>query len=223
MKTRKTVIGLALLSIVVWSTAGYAANGVEVNTDAALTGTYGLEVTADGSDSNASYVATNSPSAETGVKVSFNLDPNSLTPLDMDGGKNIRIMQALSTFPKPPNASSVQHIIVFIKRNFADDNYRIRVMAQQNFGFFATCSEFFFVVDGGPAKNVSIEWVQGQGAQGSQDGRCSVYVDDVLKGQKTNLNTSEFNINELRFGVFQPDASATGSYYLDDVVVTRIP
>lgn len=223
MKTRPTVIGLAVVVVLAWSASGFAANGIEVNTNAALTGTYGLEVTADGSDSAASYVATDSPNAETGVKISFNVQPNSLTPLSLGPAKNIRIMQALSTFPKPPNASSVQHLIVFLKRNYANDNYRIRVMAQQNFGFFQTCAEFFLVLDGGPAKNVSIEWVQGQGVQGSQDGRCSVFVNDVLQGQKTNLNTSEFNINEVRFGVFQPDVSASGSYYLDDVVITRIP
>lgn len=217
-------VAAVAVGLMTMAAAGYAANNVQVNTNAAITGTYGLEVTVDGADGSPAYVETNTPNQETGVKISFNIDPNTLTPLDLAGGKNVRIMKGISSFPKPPNASSAEHLIVFLKRNFADDNYRVRVMAQQNFGFFATCAEFFFVVDGGPSKNLSVEWVQGSGPQGSQDGRCSVYLDDVLKGQKTNLNTSEFNVNLIRFGSFQPnDSGASGSYYLDDVVITRVP
>lgn len=191
-------------------------------------GPCGLQVDVTPGDSSPAFVETNAPAAETGVRVSFWLDPNSqkkgLSPLDMDGGQNIRVLKMLSTFPKPANASSVEHVVMFIKRNFLDNNYRIRVMAQQNFGFFATCAESFFVLDGGPAKKVTIEWVQGQGAQGSQNGRCSVFIDDVLIGEKTNLNTSEFNVNAVRLGFFQPStpATTTGTYFLDEVVISRL-
>lgn len=222
MKLRMASIVVVAAALVFGVGAAQAANSLEVNASAAITGNYGLQVNVDGSSGSPAYVATNTPNAETGVRIEFNIDPNAITPLDLAGGKNIRVMKALTTFPKPPNASSVEHLIMFLKRDFIDTNYRVRVMAQQNFGFFATCAEFFLVVDGGPAKKVAIEWVQGTGPQGSQDGRCSVYVNDVLQDQKTNLNTSEFNINEVRFGVFQAnDPSASGSYYLDDVVITR--
>jgi len=191
-------------------------------------GPCGLQVDATLNDSTPAYVETTDPNAENGIRVTFWLDPNSqkkgLNRLDMNGAQNVRVLKLLSTFPKPPNASSIEHTILFIKRNFVDDNYRIRLMVQQNYGFYASCAEGFFSTDGGPAKKITVEWVQGQGSQGSQDGRCSLYIDDVLLGQKTNLNTSEFNVNSVRLGIFQPSdpASTSGTYFIDEVAISGL-
>ncbi len=218
----KKLVLVVLVALFLSASPIVVANDMAVNSTTPITGSYDLQLTMTG-DSTAAYVETNTPSAEPAISIEFNLK---VTDLDMGGAsgmRNIRIAKGISTFPAP-GAVGAEHMIVFLKRPFdGSTNYRIRVMTGTDAGFFSSCAEGFFAVPN-VAKTVRIEWVTGSGAW-TGDARCSVYLNDVLLGQKTNMNFQDYNVDLVRFGIFQPTnaADGSGSYEIDDVVITRVP
>lgn len=217
-KSALVVLGALLLLVA----PTVLANDMAVNSTNPITGSYDLKLTMTG-DSTPAYVETNTPSAETAISIEFKLKVTDLDMGGVSGMRNIRIAKGLSTFPAP-GAVGAEHLIVFLKRPFdGSTNYRIRVMTGTDAGFFSSCAEGFFAVPN-VAKTVRIEWVTGSGAW-TGDARCSVYLNDVLLGQKTNMNFQDYNVDAVRFGIFQPTvpADGSGSYEIDDVVITRTP
>lgn len=217
-KSALVVLGALLLLV----TPTVLANDMAVNGTNPITGSYDLKLTMTG-DSTPAYVETNTPSAETAISIEFKLKVTDLDMGGVSGMRNIRIAKGLSTFPAP-GAVGAEHLIVFLKRPFdGSTNYRIRVMTGTDAGFFSSCGEGFFAIPN-VSKTVRIEWVTGTGSY-TNDARCSFYLNDVLVGQKTNMNFQDYNVDAVRFGIFQPTvpADGSGSYEIDDVVITRTP
>jgi len=218
MKIRSMIVvcAVALLAAPV----AFANSLAVVNTDV-ISGNYDLEISLTG-DNTATYVESQHPNAETGIAIEWKMK---VTDMSLGGGpgqvRNLRVVKGISTFPAP-GAVGAEHLVVFLKRPFdGSSNYRVRVMTGTDAGFFATCAEGFFAVPN-VAKTVRVEWVAGTGSF-TNDARCSVYLDDVLLGEKTNLNFQDYNIDRVRFGAFQltHPADGSGHYKIDDVVITR--
>jgi len=218
-----SVVGIVAVGALLAAPA-IAQNSLQVTSVNPISGVYSLEMLLANGSSNASYVETDAPNQETGIRIEFKIDVNNFD-IDWQSNQTLRVGKGISSV-LPPQGSSREHLIIFVKKNpNTGGNYSLRVMAQQNFGFFGNCAQNFLVFPGGPPKTIAVEWVQGTGPQGSQDGRCSVFIDGVLIDEKTNLNTSGFDVNSFRMGIFQPSfggAGIGGSFLLDDAVLTRV-
>ena len=218
--TKKQLV--VLVGVIILASSVAFANDMAVNSTNPISGSYDLELTMTG-DATPAYVETNSPVAEPGISIEFKL---MVTDLDMGGAsgmRNLRVVKGLSTFPAP-GAVGMEHMVLFLKRPFdGSSNYRIRFMTGTDAGFFLSCGEGFFAIPN-VSKTVRLEWVTGTGAF-TNDARCSLYINDVLVGENTTSNFQDYNVDAVRFGIFQPTdpADGSGSYQVDDVVLTRLP
>jgi len=218
--TKKQLV--VLVGVLLLASPVAFANDMAVNSTNPISGSYDLELTMTG-DSTPAYVETDTPIAEPGISIEFMLK---VTDLEMGGGsgmRNLRVVKGLSTFPAP-GAVGMEHMVLFLKRPYdGSTNYRIRLMTGTDAGFFTSCGEGFFAIPN-VAKTVRLEWVTGSGAW-TNDARCSLFINDVLIGEQTTSNFQDYNMDAVRFGIFQPTnpADGSGSYEIDDVVLTRLP
>lgn len=219
MSKIKYSVLLAALVVLLPAIAG--ANALDVNANAALTGSVGsacggspcgLEVLI--TDQVAAYVASTHPDAESHVVITFRVDPNDIVMPDFGASLpgRMRILKAYSDA-----ASARQHHFVTVKRNKNDDAYRLAVLQRNNNGDFAFIGEFFL---GNKDNEIKIDWTAGN------PGSVVVYRDGVVKAQRDTLNFANHNFDEVRLGApgGDPDAitaGVAGSIYLDEYVSTR--
>ena len=217
-KIKYTVL---LAALVVLLPAMATANALDVNANAALTGSVGtacggspcgLEVQI--TDLDKAYVASTHPDAETHVVITFRVDPNDISMPDFGGGLpgRMRILKGYSDA-----ASAKQHLFVTVKRNNADTGYRLATLQRNNNGDFAFIGEFFL---GNKDSEIKIDWTAGN------PGTVVVYRDGTEFARRETLNFANHNIDEVRLGApgGDPDAitaGVSGSVYLDEYVSTR--
>lgn len=216
-KIKYTVL---LAALVVLLPAMASANALDVNANAALTGSVGtacggspcgLEV--QFTDQDKAYVASTHPDAEAHVVITFRVDPNDVTlPLFNNLPGRVRILKAYSDA-----ASAKQHLFVTVKRNKADTGYRLATLQRNNNGDFAFIGEFFL---GNKDSEIKIDWTAGN------PGTVVIYRDGGELARRENLNFANHNVDEVRLGApgGDPDAitpGVAGSIYLDEYVSTR--
>ncbi len=216
-KIKYTVL---LAALVVLLPAMASANALDVNANAALTGSVGtacggspcgLEVQI--TDQDQAYVASTHPDAESHVVITFRVDPNDIVLPDYgpdDKPGRIRVLKAFNDA-----ASSRQHMFVTVKRGASA--YRLAVLQRNNNGDFAFIGEFFL---GNKDSEIKIDWTAGN------PGTVVVYRDGTEFARRETLNFANHNIDEVRLGApgGDPDAitaGVSGSVYLDEYVSTR--
>lgn len=204
-------IGLLMASSVV------SANSLDVNGSAAITGSYGLEVTVN--DTTPTYVVSTHPNAETAVSVEFAIDVNTL---DLGNTQKVRVLRLMSS---NAGGHGGPILTVFLKKNDTGTGFFIGVWAKSSaLEFWNYVGRFWLAPQGGAEAphTIKIEWVQAD--SGVQNGTCTVYKDGTQMVQKTNIWSAMYDVNAAHLGIFNIEAATrSGSYYLDDYVMVRLP
>lgn len=194
-----------------------SANSLDVNAGAAISGSFGLEVTVN--DTTPTYVVSTHPAQEPAVAVEFNIDVNTV---DLGNTQKVRMLRLMSS---DAGAHPGPILTVFLKKNDTGTGFFIGVWAKSSaLEFWNFVGRFWLAPQGGAEAphNIRVEWVQAD--SGVQNGTCTVFKDDVQMIQKTNIWSAMYDVNAAHFGIFNVEAATrSGSYYLDDFVMTRLP
>jgi len=219
--------------------AAWANNTVAVNGAAALQGSFGMQLSLDGS-TNAAYVQDNSPNSETTYHAEFRVRRNhggAIPDLFMDncsGSCSTRFVQFLMRQEGPP-AVTVGRLI--LSRLAADDGggnprYSLRYGVRQDDGSFRYIGGFIIPPSATLGGKLMIDWKRATGAS-ANDGYAALYSVNlvngniVLIGSRNDLDNFDVDVDFVQFGAAsglndQPsDPNTTGSIALDDFISTR--
>ena len=227
-----------LVAVLVALSAGMVgANSISVNGTAADTGLYGLEVNYDGAASLA-YVQSSSTGAvphpwsdETGIEFEFTIDPggqlNNPGQMVMGLPGNVRITNLFEGF-----ITNGVHVVLFLKRGTDVDTWRFAAYVREDGTGFKFAGEGYLTgLQAYTATRVVVEW-KAASAPGANDGYIKA-TRTLLGGagfptytifDKQNLNNDTHVLNILRLGSPSTNevGNPAGSYYIDDVVISRI-
>lgn len=204
---RIVMTGLALALCMALPAA--AANTLAVTGAAALEGSFGLEITRDGT-TNAVYVQDNSPNAETTGRVVFRVDPNSM-PLPNNTQEAIFIAAG-----PDPGGGSATFRVYLVRSNLGA--YRVRAYCRiddgpgiPNWARTNSCTL------GDAARQVQVEWSTST-SPGANDGICRITrLDNGCSHEETGLDIDDRDWRRSRLGlVTSIDSGISGSFYLDD-------
>jgi len=232
---KKVLVALTVLLTV----AGFAsANTIDVNSTAASNGTYGLEVNYDGAASLAYVQSSNSGgnphpwSDETGIKISFIIDPGGqqTNPGQMTMGNpgNVRIVNLFEGFI----AQGVR-VVLFLKKGEDVDTWRFAAYVREDGTGYKFAGEGYLTgLQAYSATLVEIEW-KASSAPGANDGY--IKATRTLQGgggfptftifDKQGLDNDTHVLNIMRLGSPSTNevGAPAGSCYLDDVSIVRLP
>lgn len=211
-------IASSLLILVSFAAPALAGNFVEVRTEAAMSGDYGLAVDLDGSQ-NRTFVLDTTPNDESVYRMEFQVDMNNLSMLD---GNTFFLSFVRANPGGPDNHPSNRNIaqIFIVYREAGRFPYRLRLRCREDNG------RWFFVGDYGlPTSGVTtvgLEWV-GASAPGANDGVCRFLRDGVLEDEVTTLDTDTWNsVGDAWIGFLnRANAENFGTYYLDSFASYR--
>lgn len=233
-------IGLVVVAAILVVAGNASANSIAVTTNAAIEGTYGLEVDFTGAQSNA-YVMSGDRgtnphpwSDETGIRVRFLIDPG--TPagstLSMANQGNIRIAQFFMDY-----VTRGVKAVLFVKRNSTGDSWRLQCYVRD--GAHGTDN---FVLGGagyltgltpgwGDETIVEFEW-QAASAPGANDGRVKATRTQLNNPsavtatifERTDLDNDDHFLNLMWFGSIGSGevGNPEGYIKLDSVSITRL-
>lgn len=193
------LIALAGVALLAFGTAA-SADSLAVNATCALNGTTnGLQVIKNtATTSPGAFVRSNEPNDESHFIVRFWIDPKSM---DIPAPPN-DYFQFLRTGHETVGSS----IILFLKRNNSNGSYRLTTYARRedNPPTYKFIGESFLVGDGGPAKQVEVEWTAGS------PGTVTVKIDGSQAYTNTVTNPNS-EVDTVRIGVFEADGAAIPS------------
>ena len=221
----KKVLGMAGLIVLGSAGVAMAANSLGVNNLSGLNGTgFGMEVSFDanaapncagagnGSTNNV-YVETAHPTDETHYLMRFWVNPNNLS---LCPNKSIRLGVLGDDGP------AGQHVIVFLKRNDADNSWRVNTWYKDETGAFFAGPGVFIVGQANPnqARQVEIEWTAATSAA-SNNGILSIRrLAPTAAGPFTATGIDNaFQVDYGRFGILAGSgaaAQADTSYKFDE-------
>jgi hypothetical protein len=177
-----------------------ANNQLSVQKRAALSGSLGMELAVDGSNTVA-YGELTGPAGEKLIMAEFLLDLNDYT---MNAGDNHAILFA--NF-----AGGSTFSVTLIENGGVIEIFINHVQDAGN-----TSSGQFAVPFPGVSK-ISLEW-SGADNPGDNDGYVRFYIDDVQRYSALNLDNDTRSVDTLFFGaVSAPNANNTGSYFMDNL------
>lgn len=208
----KKVLTLAAVAVLAVPMAALAANSLSVNGASALEGSFGLQVIADGTASDA-YVSSEHPTDESTYTMTFWIDPANY-PL------------AEATFVRIGRAIEVgagQHLIVFLQKN--NGNFRLLTWVRRDDGIFAFGTGIFLTSGATPTPTqVEVSWVQA--APGGNDG--GVTMTNLTGGQtnsRLDLDNDTWEVDTFHWGLFtsagNPNPGTVGSFKLDSFASFR--
>lgn len=220
----KKTFSLAIMAAAAMLLAGVPAhaNSLDVNADAALTGSVGtacagapcgLEVVLV--DQGQAYVESDHPNQEPVVSIKFRMDANGVVLPDLQNGTpgRFRIAKGYREAGNNPR----QHLFVTLKRNITNTQYRVAVLQRDNNENFQFVGEFFW---GNGDHELEIQW-DANGGPGT--GNVKVFRDGVERANR-DINLTGWNVDMVRIGAIDMTAdnfNATGSIFLDEYVNTR--
>jgi hypothetical protein len=245
MKKLGTLIAISVIIVILvpWTAD---ANSIEVNENAALTGTYGLEVNYNGSPSLAYVMSRNAGdnphpwNDETGIKIRFVIDPGDLSGTSGTGHfnlanqGNVRIMNTFMDFT--PGFGT--KIIIFLSKSIPGDAWRLLCWVRSG-----TNGADGWVFGGGgyltgktPAWGTStiveVEW-KADSSEGASDGYIKATrqqftnpsASPVTIFNNTSLDNDDHRMNILRLGSISNAevGSPEGYIKIDDFSITRLP
>ena len=237
MKLRNLSLIVALAALVMTAGAAFAANGVSVETNAAQDGTFGLELTTDGS-TNATFVRDNTPDAETVYRASFWVDRDGIGTANPDGGlfldscggtcsTRFVMFRAGDQFHNG-GGSDVTALRIIMTRLAVDGGdgprYALRLGVRNDFGGFVFIGAPL-LTNTATRKWVTIEW-QAASGPASADGVARVYQGNAvgvttLLGESTTIQNFTHNIDYVQLGAVSgladqaSDANTRGVTYFD--------
>lgn len=207
---RKTILILGVALLV--SGAAWAANTVTVTAGAALQGNFGMSVNFDGTTNNA-FVEDQSPNAETVYHVTFTTNRATWVPTS---GAQFYVLTARSGVP--------QNVIRFYVRENPNTPgaYHARAIARtDDLGWRQVGCGNFGLND----QTYDIVWKRSTGVD-TNDGELTCLRNAAAppSNSNTTIDNDTHTVDTVRFGYYQSfpaNATAAGSYYLDDFISTR--
>jgi hypothetical protein len=211
---KNIIIGCVLLMV---TCPLMAANSLAVTGAAALSGSYGMAVTHDGS-TNRVYVQDSTPAEETTYNASFWIKKNTLYIDNCSGTCSDRHVIFLARDTVPAVTPFRVTIIRFKVDGIAGARYAIRLSAREDAGNFRFVGGF--ILSNTAAREVRVEWAAGAGT-----GYARLYKGDVLQAELTGLDNDTMTIDLVRLGATSgltaADIETNGTVYFDDFVSTR--
>jgi len=211
MKRTRTFIVLAGLLAFVFVAPAIAQNSLSVTNAAAIDGTYGLEVTMDGS-SNKAFVRDESPADEHVYRATFKIDMNNLAMTDGDWHYVATFRAEPGGPDSNPSARNLMRIIIRYREGQANP-YKIRFVARNDNGTWNQPGGHSLPPSG--SSTITVEW-QAASAPGANDGFGRFYRNGVLRATASGLDNDTWaGIGSATLGVDQVDAGTSGSMYYD--------
>jgi thermitase len=181
-----------------WSSSAGGSGDLSVNATAALFGSNGLQLRID--DNAPVYLVENSPNAEAHYRARFYLDPNSMP---MVNGNAHTIFYGYR-----PNGVGLFQITLYY-----NNGYQVRVGAVDDAATTWKYNTYTLLSDG--PHYLELEWQAATGA-GANDGIMKFWVDGVLRGNLTTLDTDTCRVESVRLGAITGiDSTTRGSYFID--------
>jgi hypothetical protein len=222
MKVRGIILVLAIALVA--PTSIFAATSLAVTPNAAIEGNYGLEITFDGSTTNA-YVQDDTPTDESVYRVIFWIDRSgNVSPgvaMDNCGGTCVNSHGA---FLAREDTAGTAYRVLF-RRTAADDGggnprYTLRVSVRDDANNFAYAGGVVIPI-GSQRKQVMIEWAASS-APGANDGHITMWTRNLtsdpwsVKANLTGIDNDTWNVDYCRLGATQAvDATTTGAVLFD--------
>lgn len=204
----RKIVGAVALSLLGVASVAQAATSIAVNGTAALQGSFGMQVSFDGSTGDA-YVQDNSPNNETRYVVTWRMNT---APMTMAGTANHQVLRAITGDPTPTGAAFQVKVY-----KTAAAGYELQVLARLDSGAFTNR----IAVVGDASHQYSVDW-KASSAPGANDGYVKLYKNGTLRKSLLNLDNDAQRVDMARFGAFGAvDATTSGSMYLDDFISTR--
>ncbi len=181
-----------------WSST-YGSAGIEINSIASVSGSYGMEVTP--AVSALLYVGDKLLSSDTAYTAIFSFDPNSI---DIPAAETLVLFRGLD--------SRVVFDLLLVGTG-STDHVSLKLRAYDDSAAQFTTNA---VALGTGVSSIKITWLAAD-APGSNNGFFRLFVNNEEKNDLTGLDNDTRQIDEVRLGAV-PDSlsSVSGSYYSDD-------
>ncbi len=181
-----------------WSGSALDGGDMGVTTQAAITGTYGLQAVID--DNNSLYVVDWRPYEETRYRARFYFDPNSIT---MASGNAHYLFYALNRD---------DGIVARLELQYASSTYQVRAAAVNDASAWNTTA--WTTISDAP-HYLEFDW-QAASAAGANDGALIFWVDGTQAGAFTAIDNDTRRVDKVRLGaVAEIDNGTRGTYYFD--------
>lgn len=214
-KLKRVVPVLAIVALAGAQMASGAAS-IAVNTAAAMQGTYGMQLTLNGTSGNA-FVQDNSPNLEDHYFASFNFRDNGCVPPSAQG---FAIFRAWVNDGNPPTVPVFR--VTFFNNTASSTTQRVMyVLAYEDDGTAVPIGTETFVSPPGNTPRFTWEW-QRSSAPGANDGFLKTYKNGVLRKTISNIDNDTLTVGSVRMGGMGNVASTSGcTVDFDDFVSTR--
>src|SRR4030095_1214848 len=180
------------------STTG--SSSLSVNTQAALIGTYGMQVSIN--STALVYVTNDLAGAEPHYRARFYFDPNSIS---MTSGNAHYLMIGY-------DGATLSTAVFNVDFQYLNGNYQLRLRQQDDNQL--TISTSWFTISDAP-HYVELDWWAASGV-GANNGGATFWIDGVQKGSLSGLDNDTRRIQRVRVGAASGvDAGTIGTYYID--------
>ena len=214
-----------VVAVLLWGSGLVSANNsLSVNAAAAQEGSFGLEISLDGS-ANSAYVEDDSPADETTYRASFWIHRNNLFMDNCGGSCSTRFVMLLGREADPAAVTVFRIIYARLAVDGVGNSprYSIKFGVRNDNGDFVYMGGVI-LTSGVARKHVTIEWKAGDAM--TNNGIARLYTSNDggtpnLQFERTNLLNSTMNVDLIRIGATsglndQPsDPNTTGSWYFD--------
>lgn len=188
-----------------WTEVVDQENDLAVTSGAALVGSNGLAALID--NRTAMYLRDDLPFNESGYRVKFYFDPNSIS---MNNNNSHRILAALDN-----NLAEV----IRLDLRYSAGVYQLQASVRADGGSLSTTS---WLPISDAAHAIEFEW-QAATSVGANDGYLSLWIDELLQETKSAIDNDTIRIEEVRLGPLSGIGRATsGTELFDDFVSQRI-
>jgi len=181
-----------------WSSSVLDNGDLEVSSQAAMTGLFGLRATVN--DNNSIYVIDYSPANESRYRARFYFNQNSIA---MSNGNAHFIFQGVMGSNTP---------VTRIEYRYYNSNYQIRTGALNNSSTW-TNSGWFTISNS--SHSIEIDWAAAT-ASGANNGRLTLWIDGIQRANLTGINNNLRRIDTAFLGAISGiDNGTRGIYYFD--------
>jgi hypothetical protein len=196
---------MASLAILV-ALPAFAANSLDVNANAAMEGSFGLEVISDGTATNA-FVQDDTPDSESIYRISFMFDPNSMSMTV--GGRHF--IAAVTADSSQGNKSCVE---LLLRRTAS--GYDIRMFTAPTAATSGRKKTPPQPLSDGP-HTIEIQWQTSSGP-GIEDGLIQMRIDGGAWVGRSDIRSWTQAVKNAKLGFLASsvDPTTIGSHYYDD-------
>ena len=181
-----------------WNRSKTDQGDLSVTTQAAMSGTYGLNAVVD--DNNSLYVVDWSPRNETRYKASFKFDPNSIT-MTLDDAHDL-------LYAYTPDGGGMLRVEFTKSRK----GYQIRVESLKDSGWNSTS---WYTITDAP-HTLQVEW-KAASSPSTHNGTLQLWIDGVSQQLVTKVDNDTVKVDSVKFGVVEGvDSGTRGTEYFDD-------